>query len=81
MQQDDTYRATLVRAAEILGGAKPLCDHLQVPMADLARWLTGDGKPPIGIFLRAVDVLIEERGKPKRSTPDRPNEKQDTKDG
>ena len=69
-----------MRASEILGGAKPLSDHLRVPMADLARWLARDGKPPLGIFLRAVDVLIEEHNKPKCSTTGRPSEKEDAKD-
>jgi hypothetical protein len=54
-----------VRAAELLGGARPLCDRLQVPMPELTRWLAGDGKPSIGIFLRVIDVLLEERRKPR----------------
>jgi hypothetical protein len=64
LEQDDTYRAALVRAAQILGGVRPLSDRLRVPMADLTRWLAGDGKPPIGVFLRVIDVLIEEGRKP-----------------
>ena len=65
MESDDTYRATLVRAAELLGGARALCARLQVPMSDLTRWLAGDGKPSIGVFLRTVDILIQERDKPR----------------
>jgi len=48
----------------MLGGARPLSDRLRVPMADLTRWLAGDGNPPIGVFLRVIDVLIEEERKP-----------------
>ncbi len=59
----DTYRATLVRAAVILGGAHALCRHLQVPMPVLTRWLAGDGAPPPGLFLKAVDVLIADSEK------------------
>jgi hypothetical protein len=65
MDPEDTYRAALVRAAELLGGARPLCDRLQVPMPELTRWLAGDGKPSIGIFLKVIDVLLEESRKPR----------------
>jgi hypothetical protein len=65
MPPEDTYRAALVRAAELLGGARPLSDRLQVPMPDLTRWLAGDGKPTIGVFLKVIDVLIEEGRKPR----------------
>jgi hypothetical protein len=56
---DDTYRATLVRAAEILGGAAALSRKLQVPMPDITRWLAGAEKPSMGIFLKVIDILIE----------------------
>lgn len=62
---EDTYRVTLVRAAELLGGAIPLARRLQVPMPDLTRWLAGFDRPSMGTFLKVVDLLIEERGKPR----------------
>jgi hypothetical protein len=65
MDPEDTYRAALVRAAELLGGARPLCERLQVPMPELTRWLAGDGRPSIGVFLKVIDVLIEEGRKPR----------------
>jgi hypothetical protein len=67
---DTTYRAALVRAAALLGGAVPLCHRLRVPMADLTRWLAGNGKPPMGIFLRVIDILLEESR--KRAVPPPP---------
>ena len=57
--EPDTYRAALVRAAQVLGGAVPLSHRLQVPMSDLTRWLAGDGRPSIGVFLRVIDVMLE----------------------
>ena len=73
---EDTYRAALVRAAELLGGARPLCDRLQVPMADLTRWLAGVDQPSIGTFLKVIDILIEEGSKPRAQSasndPDNP---------
>ena len=65
MDPEDTYRQALVRAAELIGGARPLSDRLQVPMPELTRWLAGDGKPSIGIFLKVIDVLLEEARKPR----------------
>jgi hypothetical protein len=65
MSEEDTYRVALVRAAELVGGAKALCARLQVPMPTMTRWLAGFERPPMGVFLRVVDVLIEERDKPR----------------
>jgi hypothetical protein len=55
---EDTYRAALVRAAELLGGAAPLARRLQVPMPELTRWLAGDGAPSMGTFLKVIDILL-----------------------
>jgi hypothetical protein len=65
MEHDDTYRAALARAAQILGGAVALSRHLQVPMKDLTHWLAGDGVPSTGVFLRVIDVIIEDGSKPR----------------
>ncbi len=58
-QQQHTYRAALARAAGLVGGARKLSDQLRVPMSDLTRWLAGEGRPTIDVFLRVVDILIE----------------------
>jgi CheY-like chemotaxis protein len=58
--QQQTYRAALARAAGLLGGARQLSHRLQVPMPHLTRWLAGEGKPAIDVFLRVVDILIQE---------------------
>lgn len=70
---DDTYRAALVRAAQLLGGAVPLSHYLRVPMKDLTHWLAGNGTPPSGIFLRVIDLLIE-AAKPPRFRQQAANE-------
>lgn len=57
----DAVRRALARAAEVLGGTRELAYRLQVPEAELARWLAGLGSPGIGIFLRVIDILNEER--------------------
>ena len=56
---NDTVRCrALRRAAELVGGDDALCQQLQVPAEDLARWLRGDKLPPTFVFLKVVDLLI-----------------------
>lgn len=62
--EPDTYRAALVWAAELLGGAAPLSKRLGVRMEDLTRWLAGASQPPMAVFVAVVDVLIQEGRKP-----------------
>jgi hypothetical protein len=62
-QPEDTYRATLASAVDVVGGAAKLARRLHVPVADLSRWLAGEDRPSMGTFLKVVDLLIEEREK------------------
>jgi hypothetical protein len=66
------YSRTLQKAAELIGGPKKLCRHLRVPMADLQNWIDDKAVPPIAIFLRAVDLIIEETPPPADSGPGEP---------
>lgn len=54
------YSRALQRAAELLGGRQALCAYLQVPAAELHRWIESADAPPAGIFLRVVDLIVEE---------------------
>lgn len=67
VQEQHTYRAAVARAAGLVGGARKLSERIRVPMADLTRWLAGEGRPTPEVFLRVVDILLEE---PKRSAHD-----------
>jgi hypothetical protein len=58
------YSRTLQKAAELIGGHAKLCRHLRVPAAELQKWLDDKAVPPIGVFLRAVDLIIEETSPP-----------------
>jgi hypothetical protein len=58
------YSRTLQKAAELIGGQAQLCRRLRVPAAELQRWIDDKALPPIGIFLRAVDLIIEETPPP-----------------
>ena len=67
LEQERTYRITLARAAGLIGGARRLSDRLGVSMADLTRWLAGEGRPPLDVFLRAVDILLRGQRDPPPS--------------
>jgi hypothetical protein len=62
------YSRTFQKAAELLGGRAKLCRHLRVPADELDKWLADKAVPPIGIFLRAVDLIIEETPPPAESS-------------
>lgn len=65
------YARTLQKAAELAGGPKKLAHHLRVPIAELEKWLNGQDKPPLGTFLKAVDLVLEEtRNGASGSEPD-----------
>jgi hypothetical protein len=51
---------TLQKAAELVGGQKALARRLRVPLAELQKWIAGSGQPPMAIFLRAVDLVLDE---------------------
>ena len=52
------YSRTLQRACEVLGGVRPLSEHLHVAPAELVRWIDARGQPPLDVFLAAVDVVL-----------------------
>ena len=56
------YSRTLQKAAELLGGRKKLARILRVPMKDLEMWIADEAKPPLNVFLRVVDLIIDETG-------------------
>jgi hypothetical protein len=58
---DKSVRArTLCRAAEILGGRAALRKYLNVSALCLAAWMNGADPAPTYIFLKAVDLVMEE---------------------
>lgn len=56
----EVHVRTLRRAAEIVGGEQPLALRLKVTPSHLSLWLGGLAEPPGDIFLRAVDLVLEE---------------------
>lgn len=56
------YSRTLQKAADLTGGRKKLARVLRVPINDLEAWIADEAKPPLNVFLRVVDLLIDETG-------------------
>jgi DNA-binding transcriptional regulator YdaS (Cro superfamily) len=50
---------TLIRAAEIVGGAQELAFKLKVTPSHLSLWMGGLEPCPGHIFLKAVDLVLE----------------------
>jgi hypothetical protein len=66
------YSRTLRKAAELVGGRAKLCRHLRVPMAELEKWIDDQAVPPIAIFLRAVDLVVDDTPAPGNAEPGEP---------
>ena len=56
----NVYSRTLQKAAQLAGGTKQLARQLRVPLAELQKWLAGSDTPPMPVFLRAVDLVLDE---------------------
>lgn len=54
------YSRAFSRAAELVGGREKLEKILHVPAAELDRWIADRAKPPRDIFLRVVDLILDE---------------------
>jgi len=64
IRMDTSVRVqTLRRAAEIVGGPAQLRLYLNVSALCLAAWMTGIDNMPTQVFLKAVDLVMDEGGK------------------
>jgi DNA-binding phage protein len=64
-RESDTYQLAMVRAVRLLGGTAELAQRLEVPQSEVERWVAGEGRPSMGTFLKVMDILLEEGGKPR----------------
>lgn len=55
----DVYVRTLIRAAEIVGGAQELALRLKVTPSHLSLWMGGFEPCPGYVFLKAVDLVLD----------------------
>jgi hypothetical protein len=67
------YSRVLQKAAELIGGRAKLCQHLRIPAADLQKWIEDKSVPPRHIFLRAVDLILDETPLPPDSDSSEPS--------
>ena len=75
------YSRTFQKAAELIGGRAQLCRYLRVPANALQEWIDDRQIPPVGIFLKAVDYIIEETPVPGQSEPGDPPAPRDASSG
>lgn len=54
------YSRTLQKAAEAAGGQKKLARLLRVPLAELEKWIGDKDEPPMSVFLKAVDLVLDD---------------------
>jgi hypothetical protein len=65
------YSRTFQKAAELCGGPRKLARQLRVPLAELEKWIAGGETPPTNVFLRAIDLVLDETPSPAAgSDPD-----------
>jgi DNA-binding transcriptional regulator YdaS (Cro superfamily) len=60
----EVHVRTLIRAAEIVGGEHELALRLKVTPSHLSLWMKGLATPPADVFLRVVDLILEEPSAP-----------------
>lgn len=61
------YSRALQKAADLLGGRGKLARFLRVPTKDLDGWIADEAKPPLNVFLRVVDLIVDETGSPSEA--------------
>ena len=54
------YSRAVRKAAEMVGGRERLARTLQVPLSEIEKWILGEKKPPRELFLRVVDLIVED---------------------
>ena len=54
------YSRAVQKAAELLGGRERLAKVLLVPLAEIDKWIADKARPPREVFLRVVDIVLDE---------------------
>ena len=67
-----TQSRALRKAVELLGGQKSLAERPAVEVEDIEKWSAGTRRTPREIFLRVVDLILDEL--PPADSSDPPSE-------
>lgn len=61
LARPSVYNRILHKAADLLGGQRALARYLKVPLPDVYAWTRpGAEPPPIAVFLKTVDVVLND---------------------
>lgn len=56
------YSRAVQKAADLLGGRQRLAKVLSVPIDEIDSWIANKTRPPREVFLRVVDIVLDESG-------------------
>jgi hypothetical protein len=56
------YSRAVQKAADLLGGRERLAKVLRVPISEIESWIADRTRPPRELFLRVVDIVLDESG-------------------
>ena len=56
------YSRATQKAADLLGGRERLAKVLLVPVTEIDKWIADKTRPPREVFLRVVDIVLDEGG-------------------
>jgi len=60
MKQMSVQARALHRACANIGGLMPLSRYLGIPDQTIREWMFDVGSPPNGMFLRVIELLLDE---------------------
>ena len=60
MRRMSVQARALHRASATIGGLPALARYLQVPDQHIREWMFDVGAPPNGVFLRVIDLLLDQ---------------------
>lgn len=50
----------VLRAADLAGGRQALADRLSLARADVDAWIAGERRPEMAVFVRIVELILDE---------------------
>ena len=54
---DNSVTRTLALALSTIGSLERLAQYLGVTQQELVDWIEGDGRPPIKVYMKALDLV------------------------